>query len=145
MNLKDNTIVYEQLITYVIDYVEAHKKDYELLGQEFNTILAALVAAQKIGKPRELVRGVNAFAPFLILRGLYELANQQLQQALKAARTLKDAYGMTSSLLHLGEVAQKQGNYDQAVTFYHEGLRLRREIGDAKSISALLTDLGWVP
>ena len=143
-HLKEDTIVYERLITYVFSFVEAHKKDYELLGLEFNIILAALAVAQQIEKPAELVRGVNAFAPFLILRGLYEQAEQQLQQALDAAKALKDRYGMTSSLLHLGEVAQKQGNYDQAVTFYHEGLRLAREIQDAERISALLTNLGWV-
>ncbi|OLE31152.1 MAG: hypothetical protein AUG45_13945 [Ktedonobacter sp. 13_1_20CM_3_54_15] len=143
-HLKEDTIVYERLITYVFSFVEAHKKDYELLGLEFNIILAALAVAQQIEKPAELVRGVNAFAPFLILRGLYDLADQQLQQALNAAKALNDRYGMTSSLLHLGEVAQKQGNYDQAVTFYHEGLRLAREIQDAERISALLTNLGWV-
>ncbi|TMC65450.1 MAG: tetratricopeptide repeat protein, partial [Chloroflexota bacterium] len=143
-HLKEDTIVYERLITYVFSFVEAHKKDYELLGLEFNIILAALAVAQQIEKPAELVRGVNAFAPFLILRGLYDLADQQLQQALDAAKALKDRYGMTSSLLHLGEVAQKQGNYDQAVALYHEGLRLAREIQDAERISALLTNLGWV-
>jgi tetratricopeptide (TPR) repeat protein len=144
MHLNEDTIVYERLITFVFGYVEAHTKDYELLGLEFNTILAALTVAQKIEKPVELVRGVNAFAPFLILRGLYELADQQLQQALEAAKALEDTYVMTISLLHLGEVAQKQGNYDQAEAFYHEGLTLAREIQDAERISALLTNLGWV-
>src|SRR5256714_134762 len=143
-HLKEDTIVYDRLITYVFSYVEAHTTDYELLGLEFNIILAALAVAQQIEKPAELVRGVNAFAPFLILRGLYELADQQLQQALHAAKALKDRYGMTSSLLHLGEVDRNQGNYVQAVTFYHEGLRLAREIQDAERISALLTNLGWV-
>src|SRR5260370_17403976 len=144
MHLKEDTIVYERLITYVFGYVEAHDKDYELLGLEFTIILAALTVAQKIEKPAELVRGVNAFAPFLILRGLYELADQQLQLALEAARTLEDAYGITSSLLHLGEVAQKQGNYDQAAAFYQLGVTLARNVKDAERISALLTNLGWV-
>lgn len=144
MHLRGDAIVYGRLITYVIDYVEAHKKDYELLGLEFNTILAALAAAQEISKPAELVRGVNAFAPFLILRGLYELADQQIQQAIKAAKVLEDTYGITFSLLYLGEVAQKQGNYDRAKAFYDEGLTLAREIQDAERISALLTNLGWV-
>src|SRR6266480_344118 len=120
MHLKENTIVYERLITYVIDYVEAHKKDYELLGQEFNTILAALVAAQKIGRWAKLVQGVNAFAPFLLVRGFYPVAEEQLQRAQKAAEVLDDRRSLASTLLYLGEVAQKQGNYDQAVTLYHQ-------------------------
>src|SRR5438045_5188019 len=130
-------IVYERLITYVFSYVEAHKKDYELLGLEFNIILAALAVAQQIEKPAELVRGVNAFAPFLILRGLYELAEQQLQQALHAAQHLSDRHGITNSLLHLGEVAQKQSHYAQAEAYYQEGLALAREIQEPERISAL--------
>jgi tetratricopeptide (TPR) repeat protein/DNA-binding XRE family transcriptional regulator len=144
MHLKEDTIVYDRLITYVVSYVEAHHKDYELLGLEFNIILAALAVAQQREKPAERVRGVNAFAPFLIVRGLYDLADQQLQLALKAAKALNDRYGMSSSLLQLGEVAQKQGNYDQAEAYYHEGLTLAREKHDAERISALLTNLGWV-
>ncbi len=144
LHLKEDTIVYERLITYVIGYVEVHHKDYELLGLEFPIILAALTVAQTREKPAELVHGVNTFAPFLIVRGLYELADQQLQHAFEAARTLEDAYGMTSSLLHLGEVAQKQGNYNQAEALYHEGLEIARKIQDAERISALLTNLGWV-
>src|SRR5207253_2475323 len=42
-HLKEDTIVYERLITYVFSYVEAHKKDYELLGLEFNIVHAAIV------------------------------------------------------------------------------------------------------
>lgn len=137
-------VAYERLIAFVINYVETHKKDYELLEMEFNTISAALEVAQETSKQAELVRGVNAFAPFLILRGLYELAKQQLQQALEAARVLSDRRGITSSLLHLGEVAQKQGHFAQAEAYYHEGLALAREIQEPERISALLTNLGWV-
>lgn len=135
---------YERLIAFVISYVELHKKDYELLEMEFNMISAALEAAQEKGKQVELVRGVNAFAPFLILRALYELAEQQLQQALHAAQHLSDSHGITSSLLQLGEVAQKQGHFAQAEAYYHEGLALAREIQEPERISALLTNLGWV-
>lgn len=139
-----HTAAYERLIAFVISYVEVHKKDYELLETEFNTISAALEIAQEIGEQAELVRGVNAFAPFLILRGLYELAEQQLQQALHAAKDLSDRHGITNSLLHLGEVAQKQGHFAQAEAYFQEGLALAREIQEPERISALLTNLGWV-
>ena len=138
-----HTAAYEKLIAFVISYVELHKKDYELLEMEFNMIIAALEAAQEKGKQAELVRGVNAFAPFLILRGLYELAEQQLQQALHAAQHLSDRHGITNSLLHRGEVAQKQGHYAQAEAYYQDGLALAREIQEPERISALLTNLGW--
>jgi len=144
MHLKEDTIVYDRLITYVFDYVEAHHKDYELLELESGIILAALETASMTGRGAKLVQGVNAFAPFLLVRGFYPVAEEQLQRAQKAAEVLDDRRSLASTLLYLGEVAQKQGNYDQAVTLYHEGLRLAREIQDPERISALLTNLGWV-
>ena len=53
-----------RLIAYITDYVEAHKKDYELLELESSTIRAALEIAFDQGKQPELVRAVCAFAPF---------------------------------------------------------------------------------
>lgn len=135
---------YDRLIHYALDYIEAHKKDYELLALENTVILAALEAAHRSGRAAEFVRGVNAFAPFLLVRGLYTLAEQHLQRALQAAQALQDSYVITGTMLYLGEIAQKQGDYGKAERYFQEGLTLARQIEDAERISALLNDLGWV-
>ena len=140
----EETTAYERLISYFTDFVEAHKKEYELLEHEGTIILAALEAAYELGKWAQLVRSACAFAPFLLLRGIYAAAEQHLQRAYDAAMVLGDSYGITTTLLYLGEIVQKQGNYTQAEKYWQEGLGLAREIGDSERMSALLNDLGWV-
>ncbi len=143
LRMQDST-PYERLVSYFTGYVEAHKKDYELLEVESNIILAALERAYELGKWPELVRCACAFAPFLLVRGIYATAEQHLQRAYDAAMVLGDSYGITTSLLYLGQIALRQGNYGQAETRYQEGLALARRMEDRERISALLADLGWV-
>ncbi|HKF37314.1 MAG TPA: tetratricopeptide repeat protein, partial [Ktedonobacteraceae bacterium] len=143
LHLQDST-PYESLVSHFTSYVEAHKKDYELLEVESNIILAALEKAYELGKWPELVRCACAFAPFLLVRGMYATAGQQLQRAYDAVMVLGDSYGITTTLLYLGELAQKQGNYAQAETHLYEGLALARRMGDYERVSALLNELGWV-
>jgi tetratricopeptide (TPR) repeat protein len=140
----EETTAYERLISYFTDFVETHKKDYELLEQESTIILAALETAYELGKWAALVRCACAFAPFLLLRGIYAVAEQHLQRAYDAAMVLGDSSGIMSALLYLGEIAQKQGNYTQAETHFQEGLALARRIGDLERISAFLNGVGWV-
>ncbi len=139
-----DSIATERLIEYANYYVEAHKTDYELLDQESGIILAALEAAYRAGKQAELVRGVSAFAPFLLLRGNYTQAERHVQRAYEAAKARGDRHSITSALLYKGEIASKQGHYAQAETSFKEGLSLAHEIGDSERISALLRDLGWM-
>ncbi len=143
LHLREIT-AYECLVTYFTSFAEAHKKDYELLEQESNIILAALEIAYELEKWAQLVRCTCAFAPFLLLRGIYAVVEQHLQRAYDAAMVLGDSHGITTTLLYLGEIAEKQGNYAQAEKHFQEGLGLARELGDSEHICALLNDLGWM-
>jgi tetratricopeptide (TPR) repeat protein len=133
-----------RLITYIADYVEAHKKDYDLLDLESSTIYVVLSKAYEQGKQAELVRVVCTFAPFLILRGLYSLADPFLQRAYDAAVELDDKEGTIEALLYLGEIEQRLGNYARAETSLQEGLTLARSLNSHERICALLTQLGKV-
>lgn len=134
----------ERLIEYANTFVETHKTDYELLDQESSMILTALEAAHRLSKQPELIRGVSAFAPFLLLRGNYELAERHVQKAYEAAMTRGDQHSITNALLYKGEIASRQGNYAQAETSFKEGLSIAQRIDDPAQISALLKDLGWM-
>ena len=140
----DESGVYDRYIAYTLAYIAEHRKDYEQLEQEMNVILAALDAAFTLHKTQNLMRGVCAFAPYLLMRGFYDIANGHLQRALTAARERDDKYGIASTLLYLGEIAQKQGDYALAEARFQEGLALARSIDNAERISTLLNDLGWV-
>ncbi|MHB8598114.1 MAG: tetratricopeptide repeat protein [Ktedonobacteraceae bacterium] len=135
---------YTRLIDYAIDFVNAHKTDYELLEQESPIILAALDAAHDTNKPEELVQAVLTFAPFLLLRGSYQLAEKHLQRAHDAANALKDSSGITGALLYLGEIALKFGNYPEAESLFQQGLVLAHQSNNNDLLCALLTDLGGV-
>ncbi len=132
----------ERLVAYVTTFVEEHRKDYELLELESKTIVAALEAAHNLGQRAALVRIVIACAPFLLLRGLYQLSELHLRRAQSAAGELNDLRALAALLLYLGEVAQHQGHYDQAGAAYQQGLTLARQAGDDERVCALLNDLG---
>ena len=139
-----STDPYDRLITYVTHYVEAHKKDYELLEQESNIILAALEIAHTHNKKAELVQIACSFAPFLLLRSSNQQAERHLKRANTFALNLNDHYAIAETLLYLGEVAQKQGNLTQAATLFSEGLSVARQNNDNEKICALLNNLGIV-
>ena len=143
LHLQDEA-VYERFIIHFTDFAEAHQKDYELLEQESNLILATLETAYELDKWESLVHCACAFAPFLLIRGMYAVAEEHLQRAYNAAMVLGDSYGITTTLLYLGEIAQNRGDYEQAETYWQEGLDVAREVADSERISALLNDLGRV-
>lgn len=132
-----------QLIRFVIDFVEEHKKDYELLDQESTIILQALDYAYELGMKEELVRMVIAFVPYMQARGSYDDAALHLQRAHEAAEALNDIENVVATLIYSGEVAQQQGEFGQAEAMFQEGLELARKIGNKIQISALLHNLGW--
>jgi tetratricopeptide (TPR) repeat protein/transcriptional regulator with XRE-family HTH domain len=135
---------YDRLISYITDFVDIHRKDYEILEIESRNILAALEAAVEREKYSELTRAACSFAPFLLSRGLYQLAETHLQRAYNAALARSDQYGLASSLLFLGDIAQKQGNYEQAERSLQEGLGYARAIEDNERVCAILKNLGTV-
>ncbi|HVB20801.1 MAG TPA: tetratricopeptide repeat protein [Ktedonobacteraceae bacterium] len=142
-----DTSVTERMVTYFVAYVEAHALDYKALDFESNNILAALEAAFEQKLLPDLVRGVHAFAPLLITRGLYTMAEAQLQRALEATKVLEDDIGRATSLLHLGKIAEQRGNYVQAQVYWQHGLMLARESGHRSSVAQTLRELGnlaWV-
>ncbi len=143
VHLQENA-AHERLMIYITRYVEEHKTDYELLELESGIILVALDRAYEMGWRPALVRAVINFAPFLLLRGQYRLAEQHSQRAYEAAMELQDNYGISSALLYLGQIAMKQGSYTRAEAYFQEGLALARRIVDHERTSALLNDLGWV-
>ena len=142
--LQNDAVPHERLITYAVNLVEKHRKEYEILEPEYDTIIAALASARTTGKTKEMMRCTYAFIPYLRSRGLYEQAEKQLQRAYDSAESLGDTDSKSQALLYRGEIAQKRGNYEQAEKDLQDGLQLARQVGNPERISALLADLGWI-
>ncbi len=125
----------ERLVNYFVAYIEAHAEDATVFDSESANIVAALEAAFERGMLPALVRGVHAFVPFLIPRGLYTLAETHLQRSLQAARDLNDTDGQATALFHLGLIISGRGDYPQAQAHWQNSLNLARE-GEHRTIVA---------
>lgn len=140
----EDSDAYLRLVAYFTQFSEAHRKDYEALESESGNILAALEASVEQARYGELTRIAVAFAPFLLARGLYAIAETHLQRAYNAAIATEDEHGLAGVLLYLGEMTWKRGDYAQAEHYLQEGLTHARQIDDPERICALLANLGSI-
>ncbi len=131
-----------RLVQCIVACVTHHKKNYDVLEQENPVILAALDYAFEQGMNEELIQIVTAFTPFLLIRGLYDVACVHLQQVQQVALTVGDRVGLVMALQHLGDIAARRGNYTRAETYYQEALLLARQHNQQESIVQLLANLG---
>ena len=133
----------ERLVDYYVSYVETlSANDAAAVDRESGNILAALEAASERGIYPALVRGALAFAPILIRRGIYTVAEAQLQRSLDAARSLEDIMGQATAWLHLGRIAEARGNYVQAHECWQDGLMLARQGKQDGLVAEMLMELG---
>jgi tetratricopeptide (TPR) repeat protein len=131
-----------RLVSYFVWYVEAHQRAYDELEQDSENILAALQRAFEEGLHAELVRGVIAFFPYLLSRGLYSLAQLHLERANEATRINNDLLARINVLLRSARILEPQGNYTQVEAFLQEALTLARQIQDQERLCACLSRLG---
>ncbi len=136
--------VFERMVEFFVRYAEDHCTDINTLELESGNLLSALQTAFDRGMQPALVRGANALARFLEVRGLYALAKVHLARARRSANDLGDAAGLASIYLNLGRIERKQGHYAQAERYFQEGLTLARRSGDHVTISSLLGSWGWL-
>jgi len=140
-----------RMVEFFVDDVERHsgmqEENVNNMKLESSNMLAALQAAFEQGMQAALVRGTNAFSPFLLSRGLYRQASMLLTRAEEAASALDEPIGLITTWKNLGEVAEKLGNYTQAEEYLQKGLLLARPLGDGERIGILVASLGlaeWV-
>jgi len=132
----------QRLVTYFVAYVIQHITDYAALYRECYNILAALEIAHKHTMQTAQIQGVHAFAPFLITRGLYAVAETLLQRSLSAAQALADSSGQVTALLHLGRIAEQRSNYALAQETWQNAHELASQQGDIKGNAYALRELG---
>jgi len=99
-----NSVAYERMVEYFINFVEVHETDYETLDREASNVLAALQVAFEREMSTFLIRGALHFTVFLKAQGLYELAESHLKRAEQAARSLDDVTSLARILYHQEEI-----------------------------------------
>ena len=140
---RSETAAQQRFVTYYVEwYLHTYEHNDEALDLEQNNILAALDIAFEQGMRPALVKGVHTFAPMLITRGRYALAETYLQRSLEAARVSGDTLGQATAWLHLGKIAELHGHYLQAQTHWQQGLLLARENEHSHCVAQLLREQG---
>jgi len=135
---------YQRFVSYFVGYVQDYKEDYEALERESTNIIAALQIAFEQAMHREFMQGVVVLMSFLQIRGLYPLAEVQLQRAYQIASEVNDVKKRVVLLLQQGVIARKRGNYIQSEEYAYKALALGRFCEDPDIISHVLTLLGKV-
>lgn len=134
----------ERFVAYCISFIENHIADYEALALEIHNLLAGLKCAFENHMYTLLVRGVHLFTPFLLARGLYDLAFLHLQRALQIVIWSHNTPVLTTMYLNLGEVKYQQGEYSEAEIEFRQGLKLARDYDYRDLACQLLILLGRV-
>jgi hypothetical protein len=78
------------MILFFVALTKDHQQDYDLLKQEYMSILTAFEIATRCAMATALQQGVNQFAPFLITRGRYELAEAQFKRVKEIGALIKE-------------------------------------------------------
>jgi tetratricopeptide (TPR) repeat protein/transcriptional regulator with XRE-family HTH domain len=134
----------QRFLLYMINNAVLHRKDHEKLAQEQENIAVALQEAWQENHLAEYVCGVNAFAPFLLVRGQFPKAQTYLLRAEQAARTLASSSVLATTLLYLGKVHYHQGDLEQAARVLDEGLAIARQYDHSECLCLLLDTLGII-
>lgn len=137
----DNSVE-EVMVHFFVDFL-AHS-EHEQIEAEFNNILAALEIAEQRGLSAALQETVTLFAPFLVTRGLYTLAENYLEKALQTAQTTLDNSYLASIWLYLGQIATLRGEMQRAEQCYSRGLNMARQTEDHYTLGQLLAHAGGV-
>jgi len=138
------TLARERLVAYCIPFIENHCSDYEALECECRNLLAGLKYAFEGGFNAPLVRGVNSFASFMLVRGLYDQALLHLQRAYQVSIWSGDTPALITVLQHLGRAKYQKREYNQAEVYLREGLSLINEGISPDQTCQLLTLLSTV-
>ena len=133
-----------RMVSYFVEYVAKNQKRWPLLEPETLNIVTTLETALKHEMSEPFVEGINAFYPFLNLKGFYPLAERLLRQAEEIVRAREDDQSLITTALHLGQAVAKQGNYNEAIEYLREGVALAGFLGERAKLPLLLNHLGAV-
>lgn len=115
--------VHSRLKDYFLTFVQENASEYHAIDLEIENILSALSSAT----PSQFTAIVQALYPYWQTRGLYQQATQYLQQAEQLGRSQSNTISLAYTLAHLGHIAHKKGDAEQAKGYYQEVISLVKQ------------------
>ena len=140
----------KRFIQYFLDYTREHEaetpENYDLLEAEKDNLLKAMDTSFDSGD-LETVRTMagilaNPVHGMLGVRGHWDEAFQQNEQALKAARTAQANNGISSFAHNLAVIYQSRGDLTKARQLYNESLEIAKKLDYQPSIAITVHQLG---
>jgi predicted ATPase len=114
----------------------------ELLAAEHENLRAALTWALDRDPEETALRLGASLSRYFVFRSVTE-GRQWLTEVLERGGTAARVE-RAEVLAGAGLLAQAQGAYAKARTLYEDGLRIRRDLGDARGVADSLHNLGWL-
>ncbi|MBX3058498.1 MAG: tetratricopeptide repeat protein [Anaerolineae bacterium] len=136
--------LFARMVIYYGGYVRQHEFDYVGLVQETSGIVAAFQSAFEHKLDIHLIEGINRLYPFLEARGLHQIAERHLEQALQMAQANGHNVQTAFILSHYAHQAYIQADYGQAEIRLQTALSLTEPEADASLRSGLLYNLAAV-
>jgi tetratricopeptide (TPR) repeat protein len=133
-----------RLVTWAMRFIAEHHADFPALAREIQILEAALSAAHAHGTTSGFVLAVNLLYDYLEASGLLERAEIHLDRAALVATEPQDRHGYAEVIVNLGRTAQRQGQQEQALRRFGQGLELARQLGSVDLECASLQGLGSI-
>ncbi|MBW4685608.1 MAG: tetratricopeptide repeat protein [Komarekiella atlantica HA4396-MV6] len=134
--------VYERMAVFYAEHVESNKRNYDLIDQEYINIVASLEAANQKKMHFISIRQMKAFYPFLEARGLYEKAENILNEIKEQFGNLDQECNLTQILLNLGRVRHRLGKYSRSKEDLQRAIDLSEKCNDSETIIYSKLNLG---
>jgi CHAT domain-containing protein/Tfp pilus assembly protein PilF len=88
----------------------------------------ALSKARAGRLPNQVAQALNAIGILYLDQGDYLSADAALKEGLKISRVEKDAYSVLTISLNIGVSSQRQGRFDEALSYFNEAHQLAAEL-----------------
>jgi transcriptional regulator with XRE-family HTH domain/tetratricopeptide (TPR) repeat protein len=140
LSQEEKDIAFQRLAHYMSTLVKTQRHDYQLLANEQSTLL--LILEEAIGaKNYKILSDLIYATPFLMLRGLYTLAEALLRPLMHIKSELQGE-DLLLTYLYLGQLEQKRSH--NGLPLFLEVLPLVRELHDEneKLLFELLINIG---
>lgn len=132
----------QRLVHFYVDYTLEHAGEYDALALEARNILSALDVAFAQEMAAEYVRGILAWFPYLLKKGMYAEAQTYLKQASTLVSIDQDAKVYAEILTNQAHILHRLGNTAEAEFCYHKVLAVSRPESEHTLTCAALLGLG---
>jgi tetratricopeptide (TPR) repeat protein len=143
----------QRFVAYFLAYAAAHAQptpeDYDALEAERENLLAAMdyaYAAQDWWSVMRLLDAlqIDGVVGLLPMHGYWDDSIKRGQQAVEAARRVRDEGAIGRFSHNLAIMHQRRGVYEQARRLYQESLDINQKLGDQAGIAQTLHQLGML-